>query len=339
MMIFSLFNFYVMSFNYSSIFGIDVSLATLDIVELCKGQKKQVSKLNNSASKIQRWLKQIAGKNILCVLEPTGCYSSLLLHYLNLYDIDVKLVNPNQSHGFTKALGIISKNDQQAAHSLAMMGQCLDLPLYNHPDDRMQKRKQLLMGINALKKQKQVLRNQLHALDYQIIFAPKVVEALKQTLATVEQQLEQLEEQLNDSTDEEHQQQMDLITSVVGIGSKTAQLLLKATGGLQHFKHARQLSKFTGLVPHSHYSGSSVRIKGRITKKGDKLLRACLYMAARSAKRFNLACKDLYERLRSLGKPHKQAMVAVMNKLIKQAFGVVCSGVAFDNQFYLKYKK
>ncbi len=58
-------------------------------------------------------------------------------------------------------------------------------------------------------------------------------------------------------------------------------------------------------------------------------------MAARSAKKYNLACKDLYDRLRQVGKPHKQAMVAVMNKLVKQAFGVVNSGVSFDNEYYL----
>ena len=46
-------------------------------------------------------------------------------------------------------------------------------------------------------------------------------------------------------------------------------------------------------------------------------------MAARSAIRYNHACKELYERLRAKGKPYKKAIVAVMNKLVKQVFGVV----------------
>jgi hypothetical protein len=61
-------------------------------------------------------------------------------------------------------------------------------------------------------------------------------------------------------------------------------------------------------------------------------------MAARSAIRFNLACKELYDRLRAKGKPYKKAMVAVMNKLIKQAFGVVQSKTEFDNNFYSNFK-
>ena len=323
--------------TYQTIYGIDVSQSTLDIVEL-NGSTEQFCQVDNTTKGILTWLDELCCKQTaLFVLEPTGCYSNRLLHYLDQRQMAVSLVNPNQSSAFAQVLGIISKDDRQAARCLALMGQRLDLTLYLHKDDDMQRRKQLLMGINALKKQKQMLRNQLHALDNQIVFEPKVVQALQQTLSTVEDQLQVLEQELGDLSDEEHQQQFKLITSVVGIGPKTAHLLLCATGGLQHFKFARQLSKFAGVVPFSHISGSSIHIKGRMTKKGNRGLRASLYMAARSAKKYNLACKALYERLRKIGKPHKQAMVAVMNKLLRQAFGVVQAGVSFDNQYFKKF--
>jgi hypothetical protein len=37
----------------------------------------------------------------------------------------------------------------------------------------------------------------------------------------------------------------------------------------------------------------------------------------------NTTCKALYDRLRANGKTGKQALVAVMNKLLKQVFAVV----------------
>jgi len=308
--------------TYSSVYGIDVSMADLDVVNLNE-EKMTIKKVKNNDNPIKKWIKNLPCKNVLCVLEPTGCYSDRILYYLNKNNIAVAVVSPNQSHGFFQAQGIVSKNDKQAAHSLALMGQRLDLPLHKAKSDDMLKRKQLLMGINALKKQRQAIRNQLHALNHQIIFVPKVVEAFKETLAIVEKQLTELEEELNDISDEEHSKQFQLITS-------------NATNGIHNFQHAGQVAKLAGVVPSSHQSGSSVRKQGRITKKGNNELRACLYMAARSAKRYNLACKALYERLRFKGKPHKKAMVAVMNKLVKQVFGVVHSGVSFDNQFYLK---
>ena len=322
--------------NFNRVFGIDVSKNTLDIFD---SSTRTFFQIPNTVKSILKWIKQLDPETDLCVFEPTGSYSSRLLHLLSNKAISIKLVNPIQSNGFTKAQGIISKNDKQAAMSLALMGQCLDLPLFKKSDNTMYERKQLLMGLNALKKQRQMLRNQLHALSHQILFAPKVELVLKETLATVEQHIEQLEGELNDLSDEEHQEQLELITSVVGIGQKTANLILTATGGLQNFEFARQVSKFVGIVPYTHDSGTSVKIRGGITKKGNNVLRASLYMAARSAKRFNFACKELYERLRAKGKSHKVAMVAIMNKLIKQVFGVVKSKKEFDNQHYLIFQK
>ena len=316
--------------NFNCVFGIDVSKDNLDIFDTSTLQYYQIS---NTKKSILKWIEKV-DPDSLCVFEPTGSYSDQLLHFLSAKSIAINLVNPTQSHGFTKAQGIISKNDKQAAQTLALMGQVLDLPLFKKSTKAMQERKQLLMGINALKKQRQMLKNQLHALSYQILFVPQVQTALKETLQTVEQQLEQLEKELTDLSDEEHQQQFDLITSVVGIGEKTANLLLTVTGGLQNFQRPRQVSKFLGIVPYSHDSGTSIKIKGRITKKGNSALRASLYMAARSAKRYNLACKELYDRLIANGKPHKKAMVAIMNKLIKQAFGVYSAKKEFDNEYY-----
>ena len=73
-----------------------------------------------------------------------------------------------------------------------------------------------------------------------------------------------------------------------------------------------------------------------MTKKGASQLRACLYNAARSAKRYNNACKAIFKRLRQKGKPYKVAMMAVIKKLLQQVFAVVKSNTKFDNELYIK---
>lgn len=317
------------------IFGIDVSKDYLDIYDL---SKNVYSRIPNNLKSILKWIDKLDKHESLCVFEPTGSYSDYLFHTLMKEGISMSLVNPLKSSNFAAAQGIISKNDKQAAKSLALMGECLDLPLYKKTNDGMYKRKQLLLGISALKKQRQMLRNQLHALEYQVVFVPKVIEALEQTLVSVESNLAELERELNDLSDDDLEDQKELLQSIIGLGTVTTNLLLAATGGLQNFQRARQLSKFVGVINFSHESGTSVRKKRRITKSGNAKLRSSLYMAARSAKTYNLACKELYERLRAKGKPHKQAMVAVMNKLLKQAFGVVSSKQKFDNHYYLAYR-
>ena len=51
-------------------------------------------------------------------------------------------------------------------------------------------------------------------------------------------------------------------------------------------------------------------------------IRAMLYVCAWQAKKYNQACKDLYERLVENGKSKKLALIAVVNKLLKQAFAI-----------------
>jgi len=183
-----------------------------------------------------------------------------------------------------------------------------------------------------------MLKNQLHAFSHQYVVAKDAPAALKQALDTVEQQIERLEAQLNDLDDEEYQRQFKRLMSVKGIGPKTAHLMLTHTGGLQNFSHQDKLAKFIGVVASSHQSGSSVNKKGKMTKKGNSDLRKTLYMGARSAKRYNTACKELYERLTRAGKCHKVAMGAVMHKMINQDFAVVTQDVPFDNSHFEKIK-
>ena len=68
----------------------------------------------------------------------------------------------------------------------------------------------------------------------------------------------------------------------------------------------------------------------RISKIGNAVLRAALYMPAMSAMRYNPAIAALVARLKSRGrlKP-KQIVVAAMRKLLVLCFGVLKTGKPF----------
>ena len=80
-------------------------------------------------------------------------------------------------------------------------------------------------------------------------------------------------------------------------------------------------------------SGSNMRGKVRITKMGGSLIRSKLFMCSFSAKKSNAACKALSERLVAKGKNGKLALIAVCNKLLKQAFAIVKSGILYRPDF------
>ena len=125
------------------------------------------------------------------------------------------------------------------------------------------------------------------------------------------------------------------MTKVVGIGKESAQALILATNGFANFKSAKEVSKFIGTAPQDRQSGSSIKGRSSINKAGVKSVRTTLYLAAVNAARYNHACKDIFTRLRAKGKPYKVAIIAVVNKLLKQLFAVVKNNSIFDNNLCL----
>jgi transposase len=331
--------------EFKLIIGIDVSKSALDYSSITREitwpslSKAVVKSLKNKVESIETFLKGIDADETLFVFEPTGTYSDKLMSILIRQGYRFALVSPNQSHHFCEMKGITNKDDKQAARTLAYMGLTQELPLYQVPSECMKRRKQLIAAINGLEKQKQMLRNKLHAQE-QYYDPNKAIEtSLKKILKAVEKELITLEEELLQTEDDTFAKAKKLATSVVGIGPVTARWLLITTDSLINFHNPRQVLKYCGLISKSHRSGTSVHKNGGITKKAHTKLRGTLFMAARSAIRYNRACKDLYLRLRARGKPYYKAMVAVMAKLVKQLFGVVKSGKMFDNDYYLKYQK
>ena len=77
------------------------------------------------------------------------------------------------------------------------------------------------------------------------------------------------------------------------------------------------------------------RVKGRprISKIGNTKLRNLLFLCSFNACKYNTACKALYDRIVAKGKSKKLALIAVCNKLLKQAFSIVKNKIPYDANF------
>ncbi|HEX7813883.1 transposase [Dyella sp.] len=83
------------------------------------------------------------------------------------------------------------------------------------------------------------------------------------------------------------------------------------------------------LAPALRQSGKTQGRAG-ISKLGQPIVRAKLYMAAVVAKTHNPAISRFCQRLLDQGKPRLVAIVASMRKLLHIAWGVIRSGKPFD---------
>lgn len=320
--------------NHYHYIGVDVSKDKLDYAEQ---NSKGIKQIHNQEKSIRKWLSKLPAHEVCLVLEPTGTYHDKLIHIADEMGIAFALVSTHISYHHAKSEGHIHLNDQQAALSLLSYAQKNQIAPAKMPTQKKQQRKELTSSLKALNKQLNMLSNQIHAKEQLYRPNPVALDSLSITLKTVKQQIQRLENELCELEDEQEAHQSQLMQSVVGIGPKSAQQIICYMGDFSDFNYAKQVLRFAGVVPRGHISGTSVRAPERISKQGPKSLRATLYMAARSARKHNHACKELYERLRRKGKPHKKAMIAVVAKLLRQVFAVVKSQTPFENDYYLKY--
>lgn len=127
------------------------------------------------------------------------------------------------------------------------------------------------------------------------------------------------------------QSKRDLLLSISGVGETLAGVVLAELPGPDVLRSSAEVVAYAGLNPRQHQSGTSIDRATRISKIGNAVLRAALYMPALSAMRYNSAIVALVTRLKSRGrlKP-KQIVVAAMRKLLVLCFGVLKTGRPFD---------
>ena len=127
-----------------------------------------------------------------------------------------------------------------------------------------------------------------------------------------------------------------MLTSLPGIGQKTAEWLLGELPDVALFAQAEALAAYAGLAPRQHQSGTSVKRPTRISRRGSGRLRKALYFPAVTALRYNPLIAALGERLRAKGLCGKQCVAAAMRKLLMLAYGVLKHRQPFDPMWHTK---
>lgn len=128
---------------------------------------------------------------------------------------------------------------------------------------------------------------------------------------------------------------VELLATIPGVGPKISTTLAGEIGDIDWFSNAKQLVAFLGIDPSVRQSGKFVGTKNRLTKRGSPFARRSLYLAAmvsvRGSKKGKFENKVIYDyyKKKKESKTKKQALGAVMNKLVRIIFSVLKNRRAF----------
>lgn len=315
--------------------GIDVSARGLEVC-LERGAKRrrlQVSNDDEGHRKLIRLLTK-GGRSSRVALEATGVYHLDLARALQAAArIEVMVVNPAVMRDFARALSQRSKTDVDDAEvALEFVGR-MPFASWEPPPQALFDLRALARRISALIDEAVAERNRRHAVRRQGGLTPVLAEDLDEHVAFLEQRIAELENEAQKVIRSEVslKRRFELLLSVPGIAERSAIRLLAELGGLPEDMKVRQWVAHAGLDPCRYESGTSVRRRTRISRRGNARLRAALYMPALVAIQHDPHIRGFYDHLLAAGKAKLQALTAVMRKLLHAVFGMFASDTAFQS--------
>ena len=293
----------------------------------------QVKTYANTTKGIRQLMTELTKGVDHCVMEATGNYSLELSYTLSAKGHLVSVENPKRVKHFAKLMLSTVKTDKQDAQLLSLFGQQIKPQLFVPKSKNLLLLKQKRQLLTQLQTKRTAFNNMKDALTAQIYPDASTKQHLSEVLSFLDEKIKALKKELVSISKKEFEQQYRLLLTIPGIGARLATALIEVTNGFTSFDNAKQLAKFIGIAPTYFQSGSSLNLKGSINRAGNNEIRSVLYMSSLSAFQKNPPCKALYNRLKEAKKPSKLALVAVMHKLIRQAFGVVKSQQPFDADY------
>jgi len=309
-------------------FGIDISYLVFDVTD-SEGNYYQ---FKNSISGFKKFVK-LLDINSHCVMEATGYYHYQLAYYLQEEGVKVSVENPLSVKRFIQMKLSKIKTDKSDSKLICEYGKHVDLKLWKGNSKHQLECLQMTRLLAVYTKQSTMLKNKLHGEAVLGNPSKVVVSSLKRNLKQVEKEIKMVEDKLLVLVKESHQEVLTRLKSIPGIGPKTSLMLVVLTDGFDRFTSGSELCSYAGLTPVLRQSGSSVKGRPRISKIGNQKLRNLLFMCSFNACKYNHACKAIYDRLVAKGKSKKLALIAVCNKLLKQAFAIAKSGLTYDNNY------
>ncbi len=315
--------------NKSTIFvGIDISKDVFDVYDSEDGHFQ----FTNDEKGFKLFRKELTSAHC-CVMEATGCYHQRLAIALFEKGIRVSVINPLIIKRFIQMKLNQVKTDKSDSKMICRYGEEQALDLWSPEPDYIVQCKTLQGVVRLYFKQRTALKNTFHSMSTSKRGKGKLTRSIQRQLKCLDKEIGLLETEIENLIRANEQDLFTRLNTIPGVGKKTSMLLIVSTNGFRDFESSRQLSSYFGLAPNERSSGSSIRGRSRISKRGDSLVRNHLFLCSFTACVHNPQCKALYDRIVLKGKSKKLALIAVCNKLIKQAYGISRSGLEYDRNY------
>lgn len=269
------------------------------------------------------------------VMEATGVYHEALAYFLAGKTYKLSIVMPNKITNFFKTLEVKTITDKSMAEAITLFGLEKKLEDWIQPKKVFRTLRQLTRERDQLTIERTMLKNQMHAEQAEADPSEASVERMKLRIKVINTQTAEIRGEMTTiiSGDAAISRSVRLITSIPGIGTLTAAVIIAETRGFELIRSKKQLTSYAGLDVKEKESGTSVKGKPRISKRGNRYLRKAMYMPAMAAIRHSERYKAIFVRIVSRNGIKMKACVAVQRKLLEMAFTIHKTGIPYSESY------
>jgi transposase len=269
-------------------------------------------------------------------MEATGVYHESFAYFLVEQAEEVSIVLPNKISNYFRTLEVKTSTDRTASVAIARFGLERKLDLWQKPKPTFKKLKQLSRERDQIVGERTMLKNQLHAELSEVEPNATSIVRIKKRILLLDKQEKEIKNEIAQlvKKDQQVSHSIEIITSIPGVGLLTAATVLAETNGFELIRNKRQLTSYAGLDVQEKQSGTSVKGKTKISKRGNRYLRKAMHLPALTAIRLNEQFKGIFIRLVSKHGIKMKAVVAVQRKLLELMYTIYKTNTPYDKEYF-----
>jgi transposase len=284
-----------------------------------------------------KWVKKLTTEETVVhyVMEATGVYHQKFAYFLDDTGHSLSIVLPNKISSYMRTLDNKTINDSTCADAIAQFGLERKLDCWKKPNIIYKKIQQLSRERSQVVDERVVAKCQLHAENAEAQPNSNSIKRVKARIKFLNQQEKEIKQDIEKCIKEDNtiEKTIQNLTTIPGIGRLTAAIVLAETNGFELIRNKKQLTSYAGLDVREKQSGTSVKGKPRISKKGNRNLRKSMYLPALTAVKHIEDYKNLYARLVSKSGIKMKGLVAVQRKLLELTYILFKNGTTFQNDY------
>jgi transposase len=286
---------------------------------------------------LEKWLYSNTDSEVSLriVMEATGVYHQKFAYFMLERKFNVSIVLPNKISNYIRTLDVKTITDKTCSEAITRFGLERQLEDWRKPDEIFMVLKQLTRERDQIVDERTVAKNRLHAEEKEAFPNVNSIKRINALIKFFNKQEKDIKKEIHELLKENQpvKETVERICTIPGMGELTAVILLAETNGFELIRNKKQLTSYAGMDVIEKSSGTSIKGKPKLSKKGNKHIRKSLHLPSLSAVKHNPIHRDIYIRLVAKHGIKMKALVAIQRKMLELAYTLFKNKSVYDKEY------